>query len=231
MQAGIDAWTLNLQRRYNKSGDALIYGTYQAYLRSTPATLAQHLMVAQREDFTLGIKLVRGAYMASDPRHLFWASKEETDRIFDGIAEDLILRRWESASKTIEPSSRRLSNPFPRISLILASHNRESMRKALSIRQVQAHTGEERIDLAYSQLMGMADNVSCELVVAGQHSRRNEPAKTEIPKVYKYVVWGTIRECLNYLIRRAQENRDALGRAKEDRCALGRELRRRLLRF
>ncbi|KAL8965669.1 MAG: hypothetical protein Q9183_003740 [Haloplaca sp. 2 TL-2023] len=231
MQAGIDAWTLNLQRRYNKSHDALIYGTYQAYLRSTPATLAQHLMVAQQENFTLGIKLVRGAYMASDPRNLFWDSKGETDRIFDGIAENLIRRRWECASKMIEQSPGQLSNPFPRISLILASHNRESMRKALSIRQVQAHTGVERIDLAYSQLMGMADNVSCELVMAGQDSRRDEPAKTEIPRVYKYVVWGTIRECLNYLIRRAEENRDALGRAKEDRCALGKELRRRLRRF
>ena len=37
VQDGIDAWTLHFQRRYNQE-KAVVYGTYQAYLRSTPAT-------------------------------------------------------------------------------------------------------------------------------------------------------------------------------------------------
>ncbi|KAL8720982.1 MAG: hypothetical protein Q9181_007803, partial [Wetmoreana brouardii] len=90
MQDGIDQWTLDLQRKYNRNGLAVVYGTYQAYLRSTPATLARHLTIAQSEGFTLGVKLVRGAYMASDPQHLFWDTKDETDRAYDGIAESLI---------------------------------------------------------------------------------------------------------------------------------------------
>ena len=57
VQPGIDAWTLDFQRRYNNTnrGKALVYGTYQAYLRSTPATLARHLRAAELEHFTLGV--------------------------------------------------------------------------------------------------------------------------------------------------------------------------------
>ena len=60
VQKGIDAWTLRFQQRYNRitPGKAVVYGTYQAYLRSTPTTLARHLAIAQREGFTLGVKLV-----------------------------------------------------------------------------------------------------------------------------------------------------------------------------
>ena len=53
--------------------------------------------------------------------------------------------------------------------------------------------------------------------------------KTECkgPKAYKYVVWGSVGECLKYLIRRAEENRDAVVRAKGTRMALRAELWRR----
>lgn len=169
--------------------------------------------------------------MASDPRHLFWTRKEETDRVYDRIAESLMRKRWDSFAESVKQDDGRLPPAFPNVNLVLASHNHESMRKALAIRQNQVQSGEERIDVAYSQLMGMADNVSCELVMAGQGSHEGEVAKTEKPRVYKYVVWGTVRECLTYLVRRAEENRDALERAKEDRSALGKELRRRLLRL
>ena len=48
--AGIDQWTLKLQQHYNKAepGRVIMYGTYQAYLKSTPAKLARHLALARR---------------------------------------------------------------------------------------------------------------------------------------------------------------------------------------
>lgn len=229
IQDAIDQWTLIFQRKYNRDGFALVYGTYQAYLRSSPATLAEHLVMAQQEGFTLGVKLVRGAYMASDPRHVIWATKEETDRAFDGIAESLLRRQW---NKVLYPAARASEQPteLPAVDLILATHNCESVQKAEAIRQEQARTGVERIRLAYGQLMGMADEVSCELIMSGLKAD-GSAASAEKPQTYKYVVWGTVQECLKYLVRRAEENRDALGRARHDRNALGRELRRRLLGF
>lgn len=232
MQEGIDQWTVDLQRKYNRNGSAVVYTTYQAYLRSTPATLARHLAIALREGFTLGVKLVRGAYLASDPRHLIWATKEETDRAYDGIAESLMRKQWNDVLEQPGDPAEERPSKLPTVDLVLASHNQESVRKAISIRQEQSRTGEQPIRLAYGQLMGMADEVGCELIMSGQGTYGNEkPSVTERTPVYKYVVWGTVQECLAYLVRRAEENRDAMGRTKESRNALGKELRRRLLRY
>ena len=52
-------------RKFNRDGIAVIYNTYQAYLKSTPSVLDQHLAEAEKDGFTLGLKLVRGAYILS----------------------------------------------------------------------------------------------------------------------------------------------------------------------
>lgn len=229
VQRGIDACTLRFQERYNTAtpGQAVVYGTYQAYLRSTPATLASHLAIAQKQGFTLGVKLVRGAYMASDPRELFWSKKEETDRAYDGITEALIGRQWNNM---LEPSSADFKGRVPAAAFVLASHNHASVKKALSIRKGQREKGEPRIDMAYGQLMGMADEVSCELVMAAKAAGviTSETKNGSGPKAYKYLVWGSVGECLKYLVRRAEENRDAVIRAKSTRMALRSELARRI---
>ena len=57
-------WTNNLQRVFNKSdNNAVLYTTYQTYLKSAPVVLSHHLHDAQTNDYTLGVKLVRGAYL------------------------------------------------------------------------------------------------------------------------------------------------------------------------
>ena len=230
VQRGIDAWTLHFQRRYNKStlGKAVVYGTYQAYLCSTPATLAHHLATANREGFTLGVKLVRGAYMASDPRQIFWSSKEATDKAYDGIAEALIKGKWNAVLK---PAVEDTNGSMAEVAFVLASHNHNTVRKAMAIRREQTDAGEKKIEMAYGQLMGMADEVSCELVMAGRVRGMTPFEKHECmgPKAYKYLVWGSVGECLKYLVRRAEENRDAVLRAKGTRVALRTELGRRIL--
>ncbi|CAF9929595.1 MAG: proline dehydrogenase [Alectoria fallacina] len=230
VQRGIDAWTLHFARRYNKTtlGKAVVYGTYQAYLRSTPMTLAKHLANAQQEGFTLGVKLVRGAYMGSDPRTLFWETKEDTDKAYNGMTEALLRRQWNGILK---PSSGEKGGKIPaEVAFVLASHNHDSVQKAMAIRKEQTESGEVKIDLAYGQLMGMADEVSCELVMAAKARGAVTFEKTECagPKAYKYLVWGSVGECLKYLIRRAEENRDAVVRAKGTRMALRMELGRRI---
>ncbi|KAI4221089.1 MAG: hypothetical protein L6R36_007145 [Xanthoria steineri] len=228
VQPGIDQWTLDLQREYNRDGVAVVYGTYQAYAISTPQLLAQHLAIAHREGFTLGVKLVRGAYMGSDPRRLFWGTKAETDGVHDKIAEALIRKEWNEVLSPIEETDRQ-KPAFPNVNLVLATHNHESVRKAVAIRQEQRRTGQELIDLSYAQLMGMADDLGTELILAGRSSPGATQAKTGSSKTFKYTAWGSVRECLTYLLRRAEENKGSLGRTRIGRLALGKELRRRLL--
>ena len=226
IQEGIDAWTLKLQERYNRDR-AVVYGTYQAYLRSTPTILARDLATARKKGFVLGVKLVRGAYMASDPRKLFWRTKEETDKTYDGIAEALMKRQWNPVLSSAEPIT-----TFPDVDLVLATHNTESIKKARTIQRDQTMKREARIEMAYGQLMGMADEVSCDLVLTHNRNRNLDNAGFVVdtgPYAYKYLVWGSVGECLKYLVRRAEENRDAVLRAKASRFALKKEILRRLL--
>ncbi|KAM0171707.1 hypothetical protein ACHAPF_007954 [Botrytis cinerea] len=255
VQAGIDLWTLKYMKRYNKpgKGGAVIYGTYQAYLKACPRVVANHMAIAQKENFTLGVKLVRGAYMGSDPRELIHDTKRDTDECYDGIAEALIR---QSPNAILKPENGD-EKSFQAVDLALAGHNLESVRKAQVIRTEQAEKGDARIELCYAQLQGMADEVSCELVAEGKlaeamnssqgegqkvtvHGGINEliggtkggkdqlDLKTDIPKAYKYLTWGTTGECMKYLLRRAYENRDAVGRTREGRDEMGRELVRRV---
>lgn len=228
LQPGIDAWTLDYMRKYNVNtpdSNAIIYGTYQAYLLSTPATLSNHLAAARKEGFTLGVKLVRGAYLGSDPRHMMHAEKAGTDAAYDGIARALLARQWTSPLSDPEASSAS-DGAFPAVSLVLASHNADSVRKAREIRakQVQDGVSGRLTELSYAQLQGMADEVSCALIA---DMRGSGPVEAR-PKAYKYLVWGTTGECMKYLLRRAQENRDALQRTVSGRNAMRGELLRRV---
>ena len=228
MNRGIDSWTLDLQRRYNVDGRAVMFSTYQAYLRSTPEKLASHLMCAKEEGFVAGVKLVRGAYLATEPRAAIWGSKEETDRVYDGLMEALLKRRWNGTLKM--PGFVRRDDRFPEISLVIASHNAPSVRKAMEIRNEQARNGEKRIECAYAQLYGMADDVGAELVLASKAEEtelQEKAQELDKPMLFKCATWGTLTECLNFLLRRASENKDAAGRTDDTRRAMGEEIRRR----
>ncbi|RFU32702.1 hypothetical protein B7463_g3613, partial [Scytalidium lignicola] len=230
VQGGIDLWTLNYMRKYNSKtpGKALVYGTYQAYLKSTPATLASHLAAARKDGFTLGIKLVRGAYLGSDPRDLIHDTKTDTDTAYNGIAESLIKRSYGDILRPAEGEEP--GKPFPSVNVVLAGHNQQSVQKALAVRTSQVQKGEELTDLVYAQLQGMADEISCELVRLGKNFEGVEKrtVKVDVPQAYKYLVWGTTGECMKYLLRRAEENRDAVTRTKAGRDAMAKELARRV---
>jgi hypothetical protein len=225
VQAGIDNWTLEYMRRYNREGRAVVFGTYQAYLKATPTTLSQHLAAAQRDNFTLGVKLVRGAYLGSDPRHLIHDTKSDTDTAYDSITAALLKHSWDSP--LVQPHGAG-GGAFPNVSMVIASHNRESVLKARAI----LDAGNRGTQVAFAQLQGMADEVSCELVVSAKRAGNDAGTEKSLAqdrlKAYKYLVWGSTGECMKYLLRRAQENRDAVQRTRSGRDAMRAELWRRL---
>src|SRR5690606_9465126 len=68
-QHAVDHLANSLERRYNKVGNKhgpLILNTYQMYLKAALGKLKLDFERAQREGYTLGVKLVRGAYMVSE---------------------------------------------------------------------------------------------------------------------------------------------------------------------
>ena len=207
-------------RKYNKDlGNPVIFGTYQAYKKCMPEVISAHLALAQKEGFSLGVKLVRGAYLGSDPRHRLHDTKEDTDDCFNAIAAGVLARQW-NATVTGE-------GEFPPASIVLATHNADSVRRARAI----CDAGAAKSPIAFAQLQGMADEVSCELVEAGNQSRAATKsataAATALP-AFKYLVWGSTGECMKYLLRRAHENKDAVQRTRSGRDAMWAELKRRV---
>ncbi|RKF79058.1 putative proline dehydrogenase, mitochondrial [Golovinomyces cichoracearum] len=224
-QKGIDMWSLEWMAKYNREGRAVVYGTYQAYLKNTPQVLAHHLLAARDQRFTLGVKLVRGAYLHTDPRHLIHDTKEETDIAYDSIAESLVCREYGNFIPMIDGSN----TTFPRVDIVLASHNKISLQKIQAIQIEQQSKGKACEDLVYAQLKGMADEVSCKFILS--KALRLREGKKSVAKIYKYLVWGTVGESMKYLSRRAHENRDVIERTKEERNAMWREIIRRLRCF
>ena len=228
VQPGIEAWIMKYQKYCNSQtpGRAVFYGTYQAYLRSTPATLARHLETARAEGYTLGVKMVRGAYMKTDPREIFWAKKEDTDKCYDEVVAALLTRKYNSM---LQAPTKENPTDLPSVNVIIATHNRESVRKAHAIRMEQATRSENLgVDVSYAQLQGMADEVSCELLQGFENAEDSVGASPiEAPNVFKLLTWGSVKECMGFLLRRAVENTEAVGRTKDSQVAMLAELKRR----
>jgi proline dehydrogenase len=224
-QPTIDAWTIDLMRRYNRNGKAQVYTTFQAYLKSTRTRIAQHLELAKKEDWLLGIKLVRGAYIALEARHLIHDTKAETDDAYNSIAQDLLSH---SFPPTINHSSH-----FPQVYLFLAGHNAHSVQKAYNLHRSRVLAGLPTIPLEFGQLQGMADEVSCGLLQLCRQEAETKDLGTELavrvaPKAFKCLAWGSTGECMQFLVRRAVENRGSMDRTGEWAAGLRKEFWRRV---
>lgn len=217
-QLGIDALALDLMREFNTRGVATVYNTYQAYLKATGKTLLSHMRIAKDEGFTLGVKLVRGAYINSEPRHLIHDTKQDTDQMYNSLTQGLLsqdlgdFRARESGG-----------DGFPTAELFLGTHNGYSVKKAQQIYSARIEAGLPTIRVQYGQLLGMADEVSGMLLEMG-----GEKDMASSPQVYKCLSWGSVGECVSYLLRRAIENRDAVSRTQDGYRAVTAELSRRV---
>ncbi|KAM0439304.1 hypothetical protein ACHAQK_006411 [Fusarium lateritium] len=212
-QWGIFRLGMELQQKFNTDGKVVLYNTYQAYLKSTVDTIAKHLQAAADKNFTLGVKVVRGAYMASDPRSLIHDTKKDTDECYDKIAQGVLRQELAGFGSS--------SKPFPSAMLLLASHNKDSLVKAHETHQQRSKAGLPTVPVKFAQLHGMSDEVSFGLL------KLKDDAGVA-PEVYKCTTWGTLAECMAYLTRRAMENRDAASRTFDEYAALKNEAWRRL---
>ncbi|KAM0424392.1 hypothetical protein ACHAPT_010312 [Fusarium lateritium] len=221
LQFSLDDWVLELMRKYNTE-EALIYNTIQAYLKGARRNAERHVLQAAQQGWTLGIKLVRGAYIENEVRALIHDTKEDTDQSYNDIADMLISRKLPQVE-----GSKRLQ--FPASALMLATHNAASAERAIATHHQRVADGRPLTRLECGQINGMADELSCALVESCE--RRVSGPVTEkglAPGVFKYVPWGTVSECMGYLYRRAVENKGAVERTQHMVDALKQELRRRI---
>ncbi|KAI9370208.1 FAD-linked oxidoreductase-like protein [Aspergillus egyptiacus] len=221
-QPAIDTWTIDLMRQFNRDGKVVVYNTIQAYLKPSAENVSRHLRLAQAEGWTLGIKLVRGAYIAHDYRSRIHDTKDETDHNYDHIVQSLLTRQFPVQS----PSP----HVFPDVCLFVATHNAESVRRAYSLSRHRIQNRLPTIPVEIGQLQGMADEVSCELLAHNRSGtgQGEEQVESVVPGAFKCLAWGSLEECLHFLLRRAIENQSAMERTRHTAVALRQEAWRRL---
>ncbi|KAF4548476.1 Proline dehydrogenase-like protein 1 [Elsinoe fawcettii] len=217
IQRSIDRWTVEWMRKYNRGDKPVIVNTLQGYLKESRDKLIHQLSLAQQEGWTLGIKLVRGAYMSNDKRELIHDTKVDTDNSYNSIVHDVLTRSLPG----FDP------NNFPKMSIFLAGHNQESVDKAMGLVERLERDGELRIVPEFGQLQGMADDLGCRLLNWNE-KRVDSHSQRPDCRVYKYMTWGSTQECMEYLVRRAVENRGAADRMKDDMTAMFGELKIRM---
>ncbi|KAI2746026.1 hypothetical protein DTO013E5_21 [Penicillium roqueforti] len=221
LQKGLDDWAIEVMRKHNKSQTPIIYNTIQGYLKGSKVNLDHHLTLAAQEGWTLGVKLVRGAYIEHETRSLIHDTQVDTDRSYDLIADTMLCQRMPAGKENL---------PFPKAALFLATHNAASATKAIATHQDRLLANKPTVMLECGQIQGMADELSCELVQNYERAlEQSSAANLTAPKAFKCMTWGSVSECMGYLHRRAIENRGAVERTQHMVTALRRELWRRIV--
>jgi proline dehydrogenase len=188
-------------REYNKK-KAIVFNTLQMYRWDRLDYLKSLNRNANKEDFKIGIKLVRGAYMEKENERAeemgyptpICPTKQATDDNFDAAAE-YILENLDT------------------ISLFAGTHNEASCYKLMAS---MASRGIAKNDqrIGFGQLYGMSDHISFNLAAKGYN-------------VAKYMPFGPVRDVMPYLIRRAEENTSVAGQTNREMELLKKERKRR----
>lgn len=168
----------------------------------------------------MGIKLVRGAYIYVEPDrpNLIHDTKPNTDTAYDEAVDMLIRGTPISSNKDSKPWT---------AEVMLATHNTQSVDKAMSLYRQRDHAGQPVQKLVFAQLMGMADEISMKLANDIKATKAELPHGSDV-SVYKYSVWGSLEDCLLYMLRRAEENQDAAARSRVTASLMLKEIGNRL---
>lgn len=201
IQDPIDRLAIEMMAEFNK-GKVIVYNTIQLYRKDRLEFLKLSHKIAQQQNFLLGVKLVRGAYMEKERSRAtnkkypcpIQKTKENTDTDFDAAVVYCI-------------------DNINTISTIIASHNEQSNLKAFDI-LLEKNIPLNHQHIHFSQLYGMRDNITFNLAKKGCN-------------VSKYLPFGPIKDVIPYLMRRAQENSSISQQTNRELALIKRELSRR----
>lgn len=201
IQDPVDRITMEMMEIFNK-GKAVVYNTIQLYRHDRLDFLKLSHRIAKQQQFTLGVKLVRGAYMEKERsraqqkgyRSPIQPDKESCDRDYNAAVDYCVTNINE-------------------IAFIVASHNEYSNLLCAEMLENKGLT-HNHPHVHFSQLFGMSDNITFNLSGEGY-------------SVSKYLPFGPIRDVIPYLMRRAQENTSVSGQTGRELALITKELKRR----
>ncbi|NBU80583.1 MAG: proline dehydrogenase [Flavobacteriaceae bacterium] len=201
MQDAADELVNDMMKKYNKK-KAIVFNTLQLYRWDRLDFLKQLHQLAKKENFFIGMKIVRGAYMEKENKRAeemgypspICKSKEETDNNFDATMVYMM-------------------DNLDRMSIFAGTHNETSSYKLMELMQAKGISKNDN-RIWFGQLYGMSDNISYNLAKYGFN-------------VAKYLPFGPVRDVMPYLIRRAEENTSVAGQTSRELNLLKTERQRR----
>jgi len=201
IQEPVDEIALNMMRKYNKK-KAIVYNTAQMYRWDRVVYLKELLAIAENEDFFIGMKLVRGAYI-----------EQERERAQKMGYEDPMQKTQENTDKDYDFAVKFCVENINRISLCCASHNEKSNLLLIDLMKEHSISIDDN-RIYFAQLLGMSDHISNNMGKGGYN-------------VAKYVPYGPVKDVTPYLIRRAEENTSIAGQTGRELALILTEQQRR----
>ncbi|SHG77441.1 L-proline dehydrogenase [Flavobacterium fluvii] len=201
MQDPVDDLVEKMMLKYNKT-KPVVFNTLQMYRWDRLDYLKKLHEKAKNEEFHIGMKLVRGAYMEKENERAeengyptpICASKEATDENYDAAVKYMV-------------------DNIDTMSVFEGTHNEASTYFLMDLMEEKGiKSDDDRI--WFGQLYGMSDNISYNLASNGYN-------------VAKYLPFGPVKDVMPYLIRRAEENTSVAGQTSRELAMIKTERNRR----
>jgi len=200
-QDAIDALVREMMLKYNKE-KAIVFNTAQLYRHDRVEFIKRCYFDAQTNNYFLGFKLVRGAYM-----------EKERERAKEMGYNSPIYPNKKATDKGYDDAVRFCVEHIDRIAICAGTHNETSSEMLVKLME-EKNIAKNDPRIYFSQLLGMSDHISFNLSHAGYN-------------VVKYVPYGPVKNVLPYLIRRAQENTSVKGQTGRELSLILTEMKRR----
>ncbi|MEC3881332.1 proline dehydrogenase family protein [Parapedobacter sp. 10938] len=201
IQDVVDDLAREMMQLFNRE-TPIVYNTYQLYRHDKLASLQVDYYLAETDGFSLGAKLVRGAYM-----------EIERERAQENGYPSPIQPDKEATDRDYDSAIRFCLDHIDRIGLVAGTHN-EISSKLLVDELNHRQLPHDHPHVHFAQLLGMSDNLSFNLAAAGY-------------RVAKYMPYGPVKAVMPYLFRRAQENTSVAGQTSRELSLIDKEKRRR----
>ncbi len=201
IQDAVDELTFYLMRKYNKN-KTVVFSTPQMYRHDRLAFCKKSLEDAKSNNYILGLKPVRGAYMEKERKRAeknnypspIQPDKESTDRDYNAVLMFCL-------------------DNIDNITICAATHNEKSSL-LLAEEMQRRNIAHNHPHISFSQLYGMSDQITYNLAKAGYNTT-------------KYLPYGPVKDVIPYLIRRAQENKSVSGQMSRELGLIDKEIKRR----
>ncbi len=201
IQGVIDQLADDMMERYNKT-EAIVYNTIQMYRKAGLEILKESYEKAVAKNYFFGVKQVRGAYLV-----------KESERAIRLGYKNPINSTKEATDKMYNDGLRFIVQRLDRIALLAGTHNEESCYELIKLTE-ELNVPRNHPHLFVGQLYGMSDNISYNMAKAGFNA-------------IKYVPYGSVKEVIPYLFRRAQENSAIAGQGNREFHLVEKEWQRR----